>query len=132
MDNMLKTSGNVEQVKPGGLEYVDARLQALWIAADICGICEYTYEAGPLRLIHFIKDRREKAHDKYTFTIRIDAALRKAIYQNNYNDRSTHKTCSQAILAVLGTNPALPSEADRVVEQSLHEIIITAGIMGVA
>ena len=95
MDDLLETSGHVEQVKPRGLEYVDARIQALWIAADICGICEFSYEACPLRLIHLIQDRRTNSTDKYTFAVRIDAVLRKAINNNYLSGSRPQQSCRQ-------------------------------------
>ena len=49
VDNMLKMSGHVDVIKTiDSLEEVDARMQALWIAADLCGICAFTYEKGPV------------------------------------------------------------------------------------
>ena len=123
MDNMLKMGGHVEPVRRiDSLEEVDCRMQALWIAADLCGICSFTYEEGPVRLLHMIKDRRESAADKYAFTVRIDAVLRKAIYQKNYQERSKYPTCAKAILAVIGKDESA-SEADRLIERTLHEIV---------
>ena len=67
-------------------------------------------------------DRRETAADKYAFTVRIDAVLRKAIYQKNYQERSNYPTCAKAIAAVIGQDGGAP-EADRLIERTLHEIV---------
>ena len=124
MDNMLKISGHVDPIKEiGSLEEVDYRMQALWIAADLCGICAFTYEAGPVRLLHIIRDRRESTSDKYTFTVRCDAVLRRAIYHKSYYEKSKYPTCELAIRAVIGTRESPGQEAERLIERTLHELV---------
>ena len=124
MDNMLKISGHVDSIRAiDSLEEVDYRMQALWIAADLCGICAFTYEAGPVRLLHIIRDRRESTSDKYTFTVRCDAVLRKAIYNKSYFHKSKYPTCEQAIRAVIGTRESPGQEAERLIERTLHELM---------
>ena len=76
----------LQDVPVGDLQNVDNRIQALWIAVDLVGACNFDYESGPVRLIHEIKKRREQVADPHAFTVIADAMIREKIYELQYLD----------------------------------------------
>ena len=66
------------------LAAVDNRIQALWITADLVGVILFTWDTGPVQIIHAIKKAREESADPYAFTIKADALIRKELYRKMY------------------------------------------------